>query len=137
MFQRSEPEVTVEQETHDKAELLEKPKHCLGQMSRLNNREHSTTLRICLIGLGANTVYVPQVRSDKANETHHRQPVIQIDFSLATTGADVQQRTILTATGVQTGLATSVVVPATGRHAYVIAGLKKFVYETGRTFGIL
>ena len=49
--------------------LLEKPKHCLGQMSRLNNREHSTTLRICLIGLGANTVYVPKVRSDKASET--------------------------------------------------------------------
>ena len=38
--------------------LLEKPKHCLGQMSRLNNRERSTTLRIFLIGLGANTVYI-------------------------------------------------------------------------------
>ena len=43
----------------------------------------------------------------------------------------------MTATDVQTGLATSVVVPAKGRHAYGIAELKKFVYETGRTFGIL
>lgn len=65
-----------------------------------------------------------------------RQPVIQMDYSFATTGADVQQRTILTATDVQTGLATPVVVPAKGRHAYGIAELKKLVYETGRTFGI-
>ena len=43
----------------------------------------------------------------------------------------------MTATDVQIGLATSVVVPAKGRHAYGIAELKKFVYETGRTFGIL
>ena len=59
-----------------------------------------------------------------------------MDYSFATTGADVQQRTILTATDVQTGLATPVVVPAKGRHAYGIAELKKLVYETGRTFGI-
>ena len=49
--------------------LPEKPTHCLDQMSRLNNREHNTTLRICLIGLGANTVYEPKVKSDKASET--------------------------------------------------------------------
>ena len=80
---------------------------------------------------------MPKVRSNKVKRNTDRQPVIQIDFSFATTGADVQQRTILTATDVQTGLATSVVVPAKGRHAYGIAELKKFVYETGRTFGIL
>ena len=32
-------------------------------------QQHSTILRICLKGLGANTVYVPKVRSDKASET--------------------------------------------------------------------
>ena len=69
VFQLSEPEVTVEQETHDKAAREAKALHCLGHMSRLNSREHSTTLRICLIGLGANTVYVPKARSDKASET--------------------------------------------------------------------
>ena len=65
-----------------------------------------------------------------------RQPLTQIDYSFATAGADVQQRTILTATDVQAGLATSVVVPAKGRHAYGINELKKFGYETGRTSGI-
>ncbi len=38
---------------------------------------------------------------------------------------------------IQTGLATAVVVPAKGRHTYSVAELKKFIYETGRTYGIL
>ena len=37
----------------------------------------------------------------------------------------------------QTGLSTAVVVPNKGRHSYSVAELKKFIYETGRTYGIL
>ena len=38
---------------------------------------------------------------------------------------------------IQTGLATAVLVPHKGRHKYSVAELKKFIYETGRTYGIL
>ena len=38
---------------------------------------------------------------------------------------------------VQTGLSTAVAVPNKGRHSYSVAELKKFIYETGRTYGIL
>ena len=135
VFQRSEPEATVEQETHDKAareaKALPRPNEPTEQQRAQHNLTHlpfRSWREHCVRAKG-------KERQSKRNTD--RQPVIQIDYSLATTGADVQQRTILTATDVQTGLATSVVVPATCRHAYGIAELKKFVYETGRTFGIL
>ena len=117
--------------------LPEKPKHCLdpNEPTEQQRAQHNLThlpyrswCEHCVRAKG-------KERQSKRNTD--RQLVIQIDYSFATTGADVQQRTILTATDVQTGLATSVVVPAKGRHAYGIAELKKFVYETGRTFGIL
>ena len=77
------------------------------------------------------------IRAHSCKRNTDRQPVIQVDYSFVTTGNDVQQRTILNATDVQTGLSTSVVVPSKGRLAYSMAELKKFIYETGRTFGIL
>ena len=63
------------------------------------------------------------------------EPVIQVDYCFVNTGPDVGQRTVLTAVDVQTGLA--IVVPNKGRHQYSVAELKKFIYETGRTYGIL
>ena len=66
-----------------------------------------------------------------------RQPVIQIDYCLVDTGPDVGKRLVLTAVDIQTRLATAVVVPNKGRHTYSVAELKKFIYETGRTYGIL
>ncbi len=38
---------------------------------------------------------------------------------------------------VPTGPSTAVVVPNKGRHSYSVAELKKFIYETGRPYGIL
>ena len=38
---------------------------------------------------------------------------------------------------IQTGLATAVLVPQKDRRTYSVAELKKFIYETGRTYGIL
>ena len=135
VFQRSKPEVTVEQETHDKAareaKALPRPNEPTQQQRAQHNLTHLPFRSWCEHCVRAKG----KERQSKRNTD--RQPAIQIDYSFATTGADVQQRTILTATDVQTGLATSVVVPAKGRHAYGIAELKKFVYETGRTFGIL
>ena len=66
-----------------------------------------------------------------------KQPVIQIDFFFIHTGPDVGKRLVLTAVDIQTGLATAVLVPHKGRHKYSVAELKKFIYETGRTYGIL
>ena len=135
LLQRSEPEVTVEQETHDKAareaKALPRPNEPIEQQRAQHNLTHLPYRSWCEHRVRAKG----KERQSKRNTD--TQPVIQIDYSFANTGADVQQRTILTATDVQTGLATSVVVPAKGRHAYGITELKKFVYETGRTFGIL
>ena len=63
--------------------------------------------------------------------------VIQVDYCFVNTGPDVNQRAILTGVDVQTGLATAVVVPNQGRHTYSVAELRKFIYETGWTYGIL
>ena len=135
VFQRSEPEVTAEQETHDKvareAKALPRPNEPTEQQRAQHNLTHLPYRSWCEHCVRAKG----KERQSKRNTD--RKPVIQIDYSFATTGSDAQQRTILTATDVQTGLATSVVVPAKGRHAYGIAELKKFAYETGRTFGIL
>ena len=89
--------------------LPEKPKHCLdpNEPTEQQRAQHNLThlpyrswCEHCVRAKG-------KERQSKRNTD--RQLVIQIDYSFATTGADVQQRTILTATDVQTGLATSVV----------------------------
>ena len=76
-------------------------------------------------------------RENHSKRQTDRQPVIQVDYCFVNTGPDVGQRTVLTAVDVQTGLATAVVVPNKGRHQYSVAELKKFIYQTGRTYGIL
>ena len=76
-------------------------------------------------------------REKRSKRQVDRQPVIQVHYSFVNTGPDVGQRTILTVVDVQTGLSTAVVVPNEGRHSYSVAELKKFIYETGRTHGIL
>ena len=44
---------------------------------------------------------------------------------------------LLVATDIRTGLSMSVVVPQKGQLAYSAAELRKFIYECGRTFGML
>ena len=73
-----------------------------------------------------------------AVEKNDRQPVIQIDFSFLSTENDLPKRTILNATGVQTGYAMAIVLPAKGSmEKYAVAELRRFVFEIGRTFGIV
>ena len=65
-----------------------------------------------------------------------RQPVIQMDFAFIkdTSGEEV---TLLNAVDVLSGLGLSVVIPTKGRSVYSSSELRRFVLETGRTFGIL
>ena len=135
LFQRAELEVTVEQETHDKAAREAKP------LPRPNEPTEQQRAQHCLTHLPYRSWCEHCVRAKgkerQSKRNTDRQPVIQVDYSFVSTGQDVQQRTVLNAVDVQTGLSTSVVVPKKGRQAYGTAELKKFIYETGRTYGIL
>ena len=66
-----------------------------------------------------------------------RQPVIQIDFSFLSTENDLPKWTILNTTDVQTGYTMAIVLPMKGSiEKYVVAELRRFGIEIGRTFGI-
>ena len=64
-------------------------------------------------------------------------PVLQMDYSFIGDSPGVPQITLLNVVDVLSGLALSVVVPQKGQSVYAQAGLRRFVLETGRTFGIL
>ena len=137
MFQTSDciPDTIVEQETHDKAardaKALPRPNEPTDQRRATHNLTHlpyRSWCEYCVKSKG---------RENHSKGQTDRQPVIQVDYCFVNTGPDVGQRTVLTAVDVQTGLATAVVVPNKGRHQYSVAELKKFIYETGRTYGIL
>ena len=69
-----------------------------------------------------------------------RQPVLQKDYSFIGDKPGEPQITCLNVVDVMSGLALSVVVPCKGgssRSVYAQAELRRFVLETGRTFGIL
>ena len=137
LFQTSDciPDTVVEQETHDKAardaKALPRPNEPTDQQRATHNLTHlpyRSWCEYCVKSKG---------RENHSKRQTDRQPVIQVDYCFVNTGPDVGQRTVLTAVDVQTGLATAVVVPNKGRHQYSVAELKKFIYETGRTYGIL
>ena len=66
-----------------------------------------------------------------------RQPVIQVDYCFHSTDPKPSLRKLLTPVDIVTGSGMSVVIPSKGRDDYAVAELKKFIYECGRTFGIL
>ena len=69
-----------------------------------------------------------------------RRPVLQKDYSFIGDKPGEPQITCLNVVDVMSGLALSVVVPCKGRSSrsvYAQAELRRFVLETGRTFGIL
>ena len=76
-------------------------------------------------------------RHGPSKKQSDRQPVIQIDYCFHATSEELPLRKILSACDVQTGLSMAVVVPQKGENDYAIAEVKKFIYECGRTFGIL
>ncbi|OLQ00764.1 hypothetical protein AK812_SmicGene16545 [Symbiodinium microadriaticum] len=66
-----------------------------------------------------------------------RQPVIQVDYCFHSTDPKLSLRKLLTAVDIVTGLGMTIVIPSKGNDDYAAAELKKFIYECGRTFGIL
>ena len=66
-----------------------------------------------------------------------RQPVIQVDYCFHSTDPKLPLRKLLTAVDIVTGLGMTIVIPSKGNDDYAAAELKKFIYECGRTFGIL
>ena len=126
----------AEQQTDDKSAIKPKMLKTPGEPSESERRLHELThlpyrdwCEHCVKAKGR------QSHSVKKND---RQPVIQIDFSFLATENDLPKRTILNATDVQTGYAMAVVLPAKGSvEKYAVAELRRFVFEIGRTFGII
>ena len=78
----------------------------------------------------------------KSKQNHSRtlktkQPVIQLDYAFLGDNSENPQVTLVTAIDLLSGLGLSCVAPNKGRSVYAQAELRRFVLETGRTFGIL
>ena len=77
-------------------------------------------------------------RQSKSRKLSMKQPVLQMDFSfLGDSPHAKEQITILNVVDVLTNMALSVVIPTKARTPYSQAELRRFVLDTGRTFGIL
>ena len=66
-----------------------------------------------------------------------KRPVIHLDYAFLGDNSDDPQVTLVTAIDLLSGLGLSRVVRSKGRSVYAQAELRRFVLETGRTFGIL
>ena len=99
----------MEQETHDKAardaKALPRPNEATEQQKATRNFTHLPYRSLCEHCVMA---------KGRENQSK-RQTDGQSDYCFVNTGPDVNQRTILTAVDVQTGLSTAVVVPNKGR----------------------
>ena len=73
----------------------------------------------------------------KSRRLSLKQPVLQMDFSFLGDKPGGEQVTILNVVDVLSGMALSVVIPTKARTPYSQAELRRFVLETGRTFGVL
>ena len=78
----------------------------------------------------------------KSEQNHSRtlrtkQPVIQLDYAFLGDNSDDSQVTLLTSIDLLSGLGLSCVVPSKRGSAFAQAELRRFILETGRTFGIL
>ena len=137
LFQTSSciPDTVVEQETHEKAARDTKTLHRSNEPTEQQRATHNLT-HLPYRSWCEHCVKAKSCEKQSKRQTD-KQPVIQIDYCVVQTGPDVGKRLVLTAVDIQTGLATAVLVPHKGRHAYSVAELKKFIYETGRTYGIL
>ena len=126
----------AEQETEDRSAVKPKMLKVPGEPSESERRLHEFThlpyrdwCEHCVKSKGR--------QSHAVKKKSDRQPVIQIDFSFMATENDLPKRTILNATDVQTG-SMAVVLPSKGSvEKYAVAELRKFVFEIGRTFGIV
>ena len=125
----------AEQETFDvtarKPKALTSPLEPTQQERELHNLTHVPYRSWCEICVKAKGKETPSRRN------LDRQPVIQVDYCFLTTGDGCPTATVLTAVDIQTGFGSAVVTPSKGRDQYSIAELKRFVFEIGRTYGII
>ena len=68
-----------------------------------------------------------------------RKPVIQVDFASMTSSESEEQVILLTAVDIRTQLSMAVVVPSKSikMSRYAVVELQRFIFETGRTQGII
>ncbi|CAK9020327.1 unnamed protein product [Durusdinium trenchii] len=76
-------------------------------------------------------------RQDHSKKLRLKQPVLQCDYSFITDPETKDHVTLLNVRDVLSGLALSCVVPCKGHSVYAEGELRRFVLETGRTFGTL
>ena len=77
-------------------------------------------------------------RQDNYEKQHSRQPVIQVDFAYIKSQQDPKTIPVLTAVGVTTQLCVAVMVSdKSARMDYMVNSLQAFIFECGRTQGIL
>ena len=73
----------------------------------------------------------------KSRRLSLKQPVLRMDSSFLGDKPGEEQITILNCVDVLSGMALPVVIPTKARTPYSQAELRRFVLETGRTFGVL
>ena len=76
-------------------------------------------------------------RQDHSKKVRLKQPVLQCDYSFFNDPKVEGSVTILNVRDVMSGLALACVVPNKGRSVYAEGELRRFILETGRTFGVL
>ena len=125
----------VEQKTIDVSARPAKGLKTPGEPSISERRQHELThlpyrdwCSLCVKAKG---------RHGASKKIVDRQPVIQINYCYHATHKELPLQKILSACDVQVGLGLVVVVPSKGENKYAKAELKKFIYECGRTFGVL
>ena len=126
-----EPEQETFDVTANPARTLHAPTEPTPQQREIHNLTHLPYRTWCEICVKAKGKERPSKKSSD------RQPAVQVDYCFVTTGAGCPTVTVLTAVDIQTGYASFVVTPAKGREKYSIAELKRFIFEIGRTYGIV
>ena len=83
------------------------------------------------------TCVMSKSRQDHSKKVRLKQPVLQCDYSFFSDPKVEGSITILNVRDVMSGLALACVVPNKGRSVYAEGELRRFILETGRTFGVL
>ena len=76
-------------------------------------------------------------RRDRSEKVRLERPVLRCDYVFFTDPKVEGSITILNVRDVMSGLALACVVPNKGRSVYAEGELRRFILETGRTFGVL
>ena len=83
------------------------------------------------------TCVMSKSRQDHSKKVRLKQPVLQCVYSFFIDPKVEGSVTILNGGEMMYGLALACVVPNKGRSVYAEGELRRFIFETGRTFGVL